>query len=129
MDIDKKPEESKSNGAEAAADAVTTTAPVTVEEKLKAVVALLEKSVKAKDTRLLIGRLLRQTASVRKQLTPANVKRFLQQLLPADLEALAFLSSSIDQVGAGMDQEGTGQCVQPSFGHVHVSRVTQMWGF
>ncbi|GFR43460.1 hypothetical protein Agub_g4543 [Astrephomene gubernaculifera] len=104
MDIDKPDEAPKANGATetvAAAPAATS-----VEEKLKAVVALVEKSVKAKDTRLLIGRLLRQTASVRKQLTPASIKTFLQQTLPADLESRSFLNSHIEQASSsGMDAE------------------------
>ncbi|KAG2439463.1 hypothetical protein HXX76_004818 [Chlamydomonas incerta] len=96
MEVD-KPDAPKANGAEAA---TTAAAPATVGDKLKSVVALVEKSVKAKDTRLLIGRLLRQTASVRKQLTAANVKAFLRQTLPADLESRAFLTSQVEQAAA-----------------------------
>lgn len=94
MEVD-KPEVPKENGAEAVASAA---APATLEDKLKSVVALVEKSVKAKDTRLLIGRLLRQTATVRKQLTAANVKAFLRQTLPADLESRTFLTGQVEQV-------------------------------
>ncbi|GLI66345.1 hypothetical protein VaNZ11_010128 [Volvox africanus] len=104
MDIDKPEDAPKANGA---ADAPAQ-APglISVEDKLKSVVALVEKSVKAKDTRLLIGRLLRQTASVRKQLTATSVKCFLQQTLPAGLESRAFLCSRVQQAAAsGMDAE------------------------
>ncbi|KXZ51995.1 hypothetical protein GPECTOR_10g1017 [Gonium pectorale] len=105
MDIDKD-ESQKANGAAEPAPAAPAPAVVTVEEKLKAVVALVEKSVKTKDTRLLIGRLLRQTASVRKQLTPSIVKAFLQRTLPTDLESRAFLSTHVDQAASSsMDAE------------------------
>jgi hypothetical protein len=96
METDKPEETTKAN--DATEPAPQTQALASVEDKLKAVVALVEKSVKAKDTRLLIGRLLRQTASVRKQLTASNVKCFLQQTLPADLESRAFLCSHVEQV-------------------------------
>ncbi|KAG2501927.1 hypothetical protein HYH03_000425 [Edaphochlamys debaryana] len=102
MEVDSKPEEAKTVDA-----APATTAPPTVAEKLKAVVSLVEKSVKAKDTRLLIGRLLRQTASVRKQLKSTNVKDFLRATLPADLDARSFLISSVEQAAStAMDADG-----------------------
>jgi 26S proteasome regulatory subunit N3 len=72
--------------------------PATLEDKLKAVVGLVAKSVKSKDTRLLLGRLLRQTARLRKQLTVQGVKAFLQQTLPDDLESRALLLAAVDQV-------------------------------
>ncbi|EFJ52858.1 26S proteasome regulatory complex [Volvox carteri f. nagariensis] len=103
MDIDKPEDVPKANGA---AESAALAPATSVEDKLKSVVALVEKSVKAKDTRLLIGRLLRQTASVRKQLTASNVKCFLQQMLPAELESRTFLCSHVEQAAAsGMDAD------------------------
>ena len=93
MEVDKKPEEAATPPA-VTADAPP--APPKAEETLKSIVALLEKSVKTKDTRLLMGRLLRQTAAVRKQLSPAAIKTFLRQCLPAELEAKAFLASHLE---------------------------------
>ncbi|PNH08316.1 putative 26S proteasome non-ATPase regulatory subunit 3a [Tetrabaena socialis] len=104
MEVDKAEEAPKANGA--TEPTVEAPAVATVDAKLKAVLALVERSVKQKDTRLLIGRLLRQTASVRKQLTPSSVKAFLQQSLPADLESRVFLSAHVEQASAsGMDAD------------------------
>lgn len=97
MDVDKKPEEAAAaNGTADAAAPTDAAAPVKVEDTLKGIVSLLEKSVKAKDTRLLMGRLLRQTAAVHKQLTPAAIRAFLGQCLPADSESKAFLAAQLE---------------------------------
>lgn len=74
-------------------------APVPVKtmgETLKDITQSIERTVKSKDTRLLQGRLLRQTATIRKQLSPAGVKAYLAASLPAELESRAFLSSTLD---------------------------------
>lgn len=86
-------------------EAPTTTAPATpeppkptVQDSLQAVVAMLEKSVKMKETRSLTGRVLRQTATIRKQLTAEVLHKFLSSTLAQDLESKAFLLSQVPQV-------------------------------
>jgi 26S proteasome regulatory subunit N3 len=111
MEVDRKPEEASAAAAP----------PATDEEVLKSIVALLEKSVKAKDTRLLMGRLLRQTAAVRKQLSPAAIKAFLRQTLPTELEAQAFLAAHLEvQWPHGPVPTCRGACIQL---HVQTERA------
>lgn len=84
-----------------AADAAAAAAPAEppkVQDSLKNIVALLEKSVKLKDTRMLGGRLLRQTAAARKQLTADAIADFLAAALPAGSESRGFLESRVQQV-------------------------------
>lgn len=71
---------------------------VTVQAALKANVALLEKAVRLKETRLLMGRLLRQTAGCRKQLTADVLVEFLTQTLPEGLDARKSLISRVSAV-------------------------------
>ncbi len=76
--------------------------PPTVQELLKAIVSLIESSVKAKDTRMLAGRLLRQTATIRKMLSSAVLHEFISKYL-VDAESStskAFLLSQLDKVTA-----------------------------
>lgn len=73
--------------------------PLSAAEGLQGIVALLEKSVKLKDTRLLMGRLMRQTALVRKHLTGADLTTFLKASLPEG-DAQAALLRAVEQVGA-----------------------------
>jgi hypothetical protein len=54
----------------------------TLHEQLKANVALLEKAVRCKDLRLIQGKLQRQTAVSRKQLTPEALASFVSEVLP-----------------------------------------------
>jgi 26S proteasome regulatory subunit N3 len=72
--------------------------PPTVEEQLKANVALLEKAVRSKDTRILHGKLQRQTALVRKLLTPANLSAFVAETLPTALPARGSILSILSKV-------------------------------
>lgn len=78
--------------------------PPTVQELLKAIVSLIESSVKAKDTRMLAGRLLRQTATIRKMLSSAVLHEFVSKYL-VDAESStskAFLLSQLDKDGDAM---------------------------
>ena len=60
----------------------------TVPETLGAIVALLESTTKSKDTRMLAGRLHRQTATIRSQLTPEILSQFVfTYLSAADVKA------------------------------------------
>lgn len=89
-------------------DEVMAPAPTSLEEEkpqsaaegLANIIALLEKAVKLKDTRLLQGRLLRQTAVVRKHLAKADLAAFLQASLPGG-EAQGLLLQAVEQAGAG----------------------------
>lgn len=76
-----------------------------VSDNLRHAVTLLHKSVKQKETRLLTGRLLRQTAAIRKQLTREAILAFLSQHLPADDVSRVFLQSQLEQVRQ-RDREG-----------------------
>lgn len=67
-------------------------------EVLRNVIKLLEKSVKTKETRLLTGRLLRQTATLRKHLTPELLRGFVKEFLPTDLQANGLLLSQLDKL-------------------------------
>ena len=51
-------------------------------DQLAANLAILEKAVSLKETRMISGRLLRQTASIRHQLTPHILSDFVTKALP-----------------------------------------------
>ncbi len=91
----------KKDAAPAAAKEADSKPPTTL-EALQSIANLLEKSVKLKDTRLMMGRLLRQTASVRKNLTSADLSSFVKQYLPSASPARSFLLEALDKVGDGM---------------------------
>lgn len=65
---------------------------------LRANAALIEKAVAQKETRTLFGRVLRQTAAVRRRLTAADLVSFLEGALPADSPALQQLVPAVKQV-------------------------------
>ena len=71
----------------------------TVSETLGAIVSLLESTTKSKDTRMLAGRLHRQTATIRSQITPEILSQFVStNLAAADVKASrTFL---LEQVGS-----------------------------
>ena len=76
--------------------------PFSVKEGMQGIVSLLEKSVKTKETRLL-GRLMRQTAMVRKHMTARDLARFVKTYLPQDSSSAGFLQGYLKQVGWGRD--------------------------
>lgn len=51
-------------------------------EQLSANLAILEKAVSLKETRMISGRLLRQTGAIRHQLTPKLLSAFVTKALP-----------------------------------------------
>ena len=72
--------------------------PPSVSEQLAANVSLLETSVRAKETRVLVGRLLRQTTAVRKQLTADNLRDFITSTLPEGYPGTTLLLSHLSNV-------------------------------
>lgn len=83
----------EATGADGAADAHTT--PISA---LKSNVTLLEKAVALKDTRLLMGRLLRQTATVRKQFSAPLLQELLQDALPQGSATRTYLLDVLSKV-------------------------------
>ncbi|GBF97272.1 26S proteasome non-ATPase regulatory subunit 3 [Raphidocelis subcapitata] len=92
-----KGEDSKQQKDAAAAPAPK---PYNVREALQSIVALIEKCVKAKETRLQSGRLLRQTAVARRHVSAADLAAFLSANLPEDAPAKAYLLGVVAKLGA-----------------------------
>lgn len=67
-------------------------------EALQSIVALIEKSVKSKETRLQSGRLLRQTAVARRHAAAGDLGAFIATNLPDDSPAKAYLSGVVAKV-------------------------------
>ena len=72
--------------------------PYSAREGMQGIVSLLEKSVKTKETRLLMGRLMRQTAQLRGHMSAADLQAFITTYLPADSKSGAYLVGFIKQV-------------------------------
>eukprot|EP00884_Botryococcus_braunii_P008416 jgi/Botrbrau1/17576/Bobra.0166s0020.3 len=75
----------------------------TLHEQLKANVALLEKAVRSKDLRVIQGKLQRQTAVARKQLTPEALAAFVPEVLPPGQPARTAVLSILNKVADKMD--------------------------
>jgi hypothetical protein len=73
-----------------------------IDAALKTAVKLIEKSVKLKDTRLLSGRLMRQTAAIRKQLSADTLRSFISKL-PATPSSAYLLSQVQVMAQLGVD--------------------------
>lgn len=71
--------------------------PFSVKEGMQGIVNLLDKSVKTKETRLLMGRLMRQTAMVRKHMTAGDLACFVKTYLPEDSSSAGFLQGYLKQ--------------------------------
>ena len=95
-EVEMRDAEDKGKEAEAPAAAVEAVKPLQV---LRSNVHLIEKAVAQKETRTLFGRLLRQTAAVRKQLTAHDLQAFLAEALPPASPAAAALAEAVKQVG------------------------------
>jgi 26S proteasome regulatory subunit N3 len=67
---------------------------------LKGIVALLENSVSAKDTRLLMGRLMRQTAALRKDLSAELLGWFVKHHLDSGVASYSYLLQALEKVRA-----------------------------
>lgn len=95
----KEGEAAKKAAAEAAAKAPEEAPPppLTPIEQLRANTELLEKAVAAKETRVLSGRLLRQTAAVRRQLDEEILAVYIREALPATLPARGLLLAHLSK--------------------------------
>lgn len=67
-------------------------------DQLAANLAVLEKAVSMKETRMISGRLLRQTAAIRHQLTPQILSDFVTKALPEDATMGPILLKQLKQV-------------------------------
>ncbi len=71
---------------------------LTLAAQLRANVALLERAVQAKDTRLIVGRLLRQTAAIRQQVRPQMLKSLIEGFLPTSCPTRSLMLEHLAQV-------------------------------
>lgn len=81
--------------AEASTEAEAKLSPT---DQLAANLAVLEKAVSLKETRMISGRLLRQTAAIRHQLTPQILSDFVTKALPEDATMGPILLKQLKQV-------------------------------
>jgi len=72
--------------------------PPSVSSQLAGNVSLLESAVRAKETRVLVGRLLRQTTAVRKRLTAENLADFVKSVLPQNYPGTSLLLMHLNKV-------------------------------
>lgn len=70
----------------------------TASVQLANILVLIEKAVRAKDTKVLVSRLLRQTAAIRPHLQGDLLTTFIEEALPADHQTRLALTKSISQV-------------------------------
>lgn len=83
--------------AEEEADAAANK-PYSAREGMAGIISLLERAVKTKETRLLLTRLMRQTAQLRAHMSPGDLGAFIATYLPADSKSGAYLAGYIKQV-------------------------------
>lgn len=88
--------------------------PFSVREGMQNVVSLLEKSVKTKETRILMGRLMRQTAMVRKHMTAADLAGYVKAYLPEDSSSGSFLAGYIKQDAEAVPMEDDSAAAEPA---------------
>lgn len=81
--------------------------PYSAREGMAGIVGLLEKSVKTKETRLLMGRLMRQTAQLRGHMSAADLQAFISTYLPEGSKSGAYLAGYIKQVQHKQGRGGT----------------------
>ena len=72
----------KAAGPSTQAAADKDSAPLNVSQQLQRNLALLEQAVALKELRLISGRLQRQTAAIRRELTAPVLQQFVQEALP-----------------------------------------------
>lgn len=65
---------------------------------LRANVMVLDRAVKAKDTRLLMGRVLRQTGGIRKQLDGKILSEFVSEVLPQEAAGRTAILQALQEV-------------------------------
>ena len=94
---DAEPTSTKASTSEAEAS-TETEAKLSPTDQLAANLAVLEKAVSLKETRMISGRLLRQTAAIRHQLTPQILSDFVTKALPEDATMGPILLKQLKQV-------------------------------
>ena len=103
---DAEPTTTKASTSEAEASAETE-AKLSPTDQLAANLAVLEKAVSMKETRMISGRLLRQTAAIRHQLTPQILSDFVTKALPEDATMGPILLKQLKQVSDQVYSVGT----------------------
>ena len=92
------PTEKASAATSDGADAKDQPVKLTTAAQLRANLVLLERAVLSKDTRLIVGRLLRQTAAVRQQLKPPMLKSLISESLPETCSTRVLMLEQLNQV-------------------------------
>ena len=86
-------DDDRKNGA-----ASTPESETTASGQLASILVLLEKSVRVKDTKMIVGRLMRQTAAIRTRLDDYVLTSFIEEALPAEHSTRVFLISQVKTV-------------------------------
>ena len=94
---DAEPASTSNVGSDAAPEGIAESR-LSPTDQLAANLAVLEKAVSLKETRMISGRLLRQTASIRHQLTPQILSDFVTKALPEDATMGPLLLRQLKQV-------------------------------
>ncbi len=95
-DADAVPSDSNTAGTDKVEKADDPPPPVSTQ--LAANVSLLESAVRSKETRVLAGRLLRQTTAVRKNLSAENLSDFVKSVLPRGYPGTSLLLEHLKKV-------------------------------
>ncbi|BDA42686.1 probable 26S proteasome non-ATPase regulatory subunit 3 [Coccomyxa sp. Obi] len=103
-DADAAPSDSNAAGADKVEKADH---PPPVSAQLAANVSLLESAVRSKETRVLAGRLLRQTTAVRKNLNAENLSDFVKSVLPRGYPGTSLLLEHLTKASSSMETDGT----------------------
>jgi 26S proteasome regulatory subunit N3 len=85
-------------GSDTVADSKAESEAFNATDAINGILLLIEKSVKHKETRLLMGRLLRQTAVLRKHLDSKVLKTLVNSCVPVALPAHGYLIQAIPEV-------------------------------
>lgn len=88
------PEQEKSHAETTSSPATTPTAL----DRLRGLVSLISQAVKEKDTRALMGRVLRETAGIRPGFDAPLLKAFITEVLPSGVAAKGILLEKLSQV-------------------------------
>lgn len=102
---DAEPASTSNVGSDAAPESIAESR-LSPTDQLAANLAVLEKAVSLKETRMISGRLLRQTASIRHQLTPQILSDFVTKALPEDATMGPLLLKQLKQAASSaMDRQ------------------------
>eukprot|EP00798_Chlamydomonas_sp_ICE-L_P009324 gene9324-16457_t len=94
---------------------------------LMKIVALVEKSVKTKDTRLLGSRLMRHLVMARKSFTSAELTTFLTEVIPVDAECRTMLLDQINILSPEAGQENVQAQGSPAFCFLQFFHLELPW--